>query len=397
MKNGWPTVALGEVLQPVVRGETPQPGKLYRQLGVRLWGEGAYAREAIDGSETRYPTFSRVEADDVVVNKIWARNGSVAVVREELAGYYVSTEFPTFAPRPDRLEPRWMHWLTKTPGFWQQCDERARGTSGKNRIRPEQFLQVEIPLPALGEQRRIVARIEQLAAQIEEARRLRYKAAEETEALRRHAIDAALSHSSLAREPLERFLAEPLINGLSIPKASIGSGITFAKVGVVNTGKFNAEETKQVDVNLSADSPYWLKRGDIVVSRGNTSDLVGRAAVYEGRPPKCAFADLLIRIRVKRDEVEPRFLAAFFHSSEARTYIESQIIGSSSTMPKISQPKLRAMPVPSLPLTEQRRIVGYLDGLAGKVAALARLQSETASELDALLPSILDKAFKGEL
>ena len=48
-------------------------------------------------------------------------------------------------------------------------------------------------------------------------------------------------------------------------------------------------------------------------------------------------------------------------------------------------------------ICEQRRIARYLDGLAGQVAALARLQSETAAELDALLPSILDKAFKGEL
>ena len=46
---------------------------------------------------------------------------------------------------------------------------------------------------------------------------------------------------------------------------------------------------------------------------------------------------------------------------------------------------------------KQRRIVGYLDGLAGLVAALARLQSEAAAELDVLLPSILDKVFKGEL
>jgi hypothetical protein len=38
-----------------------------------------------------------------------------------------------------------------------------------------------------------------------------------------------------------------------------------------------------------------------------------------------------------------------------------------------------------------------LHGLAGQVAALARLQSETAGELDALLPFVLDKAFKGEL
>ncbi len=39
----------------------------------------------------------------------------------------------------------------------------------------------------------------------------------------------------------------------------------------------------------------------------------------------------------------------------------------------------------------------YLDGLAGQVSVLARLQTETAAELDALLPSVLDKAFKGEL
>lgn len=45
----------------------------------------------------------------------------------------------------------------------------------------------------------------------------------------------------------------------------------------------------------------------------------------------------------------------------------------------------------------QRRLVAYLDGLAGPVARLERLQTETAEELDALLPSILDKAFKGEL
>lgn len=49
------------------------------------------------------------------------------------------------------------------------------------------------------------------------------------------------------------------------------------------------------------------------------------------------------------------------------------------------------------PLPDQRRIVAELDALQAQVDALQRLQSETATELDALLPSILDKAFKGEL
>lgn len=48
-------------------------------------------------------------------------------------------------------------------------------------------------------------------------------------------------------------------------------------------------------------------------------------------------------------------------------------------------------------LSEQRRIVTYLDNLKAKLDALKQLQTETAAELDALLPSVLDKAFKGEL
>lgn len=58
---------------------------------------------------------------------------------------------------------------------------------------------------------------------------------------------------------------------------------------------------------------------------------------------------------------------------------------------------LRSVPVPVPSLPEQRRIVAYLDGLQAKVDQLKQLQEQTAAELDALLPSILDRAFKGEL
>ena len=58
---------------------------------------------------------------------------------------------------------------------------------------------------------------------------------------------------------------------------------------------------------------------------------------------------------------------------------------------------IRAFKSPIPPLLEQRRIVAYLDDLQARVDALKRLQAETAAELDALLPSVLDKAFRGEL
>ena len=181
MSSDFPLVPLGNCMLPIERPEVPITGKIYRQIGVRLWGEGAYEREPIDGSQTKYSTLSCVEADDIIVNKIWARNGSVAVVPEYLAGSYGSGEFPTFTPIRKKMNPRWFHWFTKTRDFWKQCDEKSRGTSGKNRIRPEKFLEISIPLPSLEEQHRIVARIEELAARIEEARGLRREAAAEAE------------------------------------------------------------------------------------------------------------------------------------------------------------------------------------------------------------------------
>jgi type I restriction enzyme S subunit len=46
---------------------------------------------------------------------------------------------------------------------------------------------------------------------------------------------------------------------------------------------------------------------------------------------------------------------------------------------------------------EQRRIVAYLDSVQARLASLRELQSETQEELGALLPSVLDRAFRGEL
>jgi type I restriction enzyme S subunit len=56
--------------------------------------------------------------------------------------------------------------------------------------------------------------------------------------------------------------------------------------------------------------------------------------------------------------------------------------------------KLR-IPVPSL--SEQHHIVAYLDNLQAKVEAVKHHQAATAARLESLLPSILDRAFRGEL
>ena len=90
-----------------------------------------------------------------------------------------------FAPKRDRLEPRLIHWLTKTRGFWAQCDEKSQGTRGKNRIKPEH------PIPPLPEQRRIVAQLDALQAEVDALKRLQAETAAELDALLPSILDKA--------------------------------------------------------------------------------------------------------------------------------------------------------------------------------------------------------------
>jgi type I restriction enzyme S subunit len=172
----WPMVPLAQIAKPIARPVQVETGKAYRTIGVKWWGEGAYERQTIDGSETAAQTLSLVCEDDLIINKIWVRHGSTAIATKAVDGCAASNEFPTFKLDRDQVQPRWVHWLTKTKWFWDQCDALSMGTSGKNRIKPEKFLTISIPLPSLAEQQRLVERIDALATKIEEAKQLRGEA-----------------------------------------------------------------------------------------------------------------------------------------------------------------------------------------------------------------------------
>jgi type I restriction enzyme S subunit len=68
-----------------------------------------------------------------------------------------------------------------------------------------------------------------------------------------------------------------------------------------------------------------------------------------------------------------------------------------SASPHLNIGALRRFPFRVPPITEQRRIVAHLDDLRGKTDILKTMQAESSTELEALMPSILDKAFRGEL
>lgn len=254
----WPKVALGDVCIPVERFVSPTAGTAYRQLGVRLWGEGAYERETIDGADTKYSKFNRIEANDLVVNKIWARNGSVAVATQELAGTHVSGEFPTFALDRDRTDPRWIRLITKWRGFWNLCDEKAQGTSGKNRIKPSQFLAIQIPLPPLAEQQAIVSRLDTLADKVRQVN-------EHLDAIERDAdrLLAVRFRDAIAGAPV-RPMAEvaPLVRR----EIAIDPEASYTELGIRSFFKGTFQRRTMEGADYSWQNLFAIREGDLIFS-----------------------------------------------------------------------------------------------------------------------------------
>jgi type I restriction enzyme S subunit len=143
--------------------------------------------------------------------------------------------------------------------------------------------------------------------------------------------------------------------------------------------------------------PFLVAKGDVFVVRGNGSkNLCGMAGLVAEDSDSVIFPDLFIRVPIPVQVMLPEFFVASWNSATTRDVIEDKAKTTSGIW-KINQGHIISTVIQVPPLSEQRRIVADLDDLQKQADTLKALQAETAVELAALTPSILDKAFRGEL
>lgn len=397
----WQEVPLSDIAKPVSRPVVVIPGQAYRTIGVKWWGGGAYERETIDGSRTAAKSLSIVQGGDLIINKIWVRHGSTAIASSAVAGCAASGEFPTFELDRSRVLARWLHWQTQTCGFWAKCDALSRGTSGKNRIKPELFLTISVPLPPLEEQRRIVARIEELTAKIEEARRLRQQSAQD--------VDAVIAAEEMRVWPqLSVEDAAPLdavTTYLSRGRQSKqgDSDHYLIKTQHVQLGQYvRSLLTLSPEAAAKVNDEGKVRRGDILIAC-SAAGCLGRVAFYQEENVVVSTDTHVAVARADTTKVLPEYLYAYLRGAQGQLQLRSRERGDWTRekvgfrLTELNLADLKQVPVPLPEIGDQRRIVAELRALQARVDELKRLQAEIAAELDALLPSILDKAFKGEL
>jgi type I restriction enzyme, S subunit len=134
------------------------------------------------------------------------------------------------------------------------------------------------------------------------------------------------------------------------------------KISAVSWNKFNPDENKALPANMEPRKEFEIKTGDFIMSRANTSQLVGKSVVVENLPPRLLLNDKTLRVLFPTC-IEKRFFNLYNNSALARQYYAGGGTGTSDSMKNITREQIRNLPVPVPPLHEQKRIVAKVDEL----------------------------------
>ncbi len=284
------------------------------------------------------------------------------------------------------IEPDYLGYYLRSPAFWTWRDNSARGVGIQN-LKVSDLQLFPIPLPPLDEQRRIAARLrEQLALQSSLAGHLRanQRSVQELErSLLAQAATTVLSTSTASIGDLTDSPPSPSVK-------SDGEAFVIAVTsGCLTAAGWSDAGLKTTRMHPADVARGTLEAGEVLVSRSNTEELVGRAAVFPGSAGPIVATDLVFRLRVVPDRLIPDYLATQLQVMQLGGYWHDRSSGASSTMKKITRTQLNAAVIPLPPLDQQERVVARMRRQFAEIArAMAALEPQRAA-IDALPAAIL--------
>jgi type I restriction enzyme S subunit len=392
MSADWPNVHLEEVITQRKEFIFIDDLEVYKRCRVQLHAKGIVLRDLVPGLEIKTKKQQVCRAGEFLVAEIDAKVGGFGVVPDELDGAIVSSHYFLFEIDETKLDRKFLDFFIRTPNFSNQVN--AQGSTNYAAIRPNDVLGYQIPLPPLDEQRRIVARIEELAARIEEAQKLRRQAAEEAEALLVVALKNMREKLLRNNHPKDRMGKITQVTSGGTPSREVSSywdgDIPWIKTGELIDGDIHEAEEHITQAGLDNSSAKLFPINTILIAlygQGQTRGRTGRLMIEATTNQACC------AILPTPTILDPRFTQYWLRS----LYTEMRETSRDGAQPNWNGKMIKNIMI-ALPLIEeQRRIVARLDGLQAQVDRLKRYQVRTAEELDALLPAVLERAFRGEL
>ncbi len=445
----WVWTTIGEVTQSVEKvkpKENPDTQFTYLDISsIDNQINRVVKPKTYYGSEAPSRARQLVQANDVLFSTVRTYLKNIALVPEIHDGQIASTGFSVLRGESD-ISPKYLFYYSLTDQFINPLSKLQRGTSYPA-VRDSDVRAQPISLPPAAEQRRIVAKIEELFTQLDagvaaleqaQAQLRRYrqavlKAAVEGE-LTREWREAHRGEIGSASALLEQIHEERLKQGNSRPKtipstdlsefpqlpekwiwtdiSDIGKvigGLTknrkrkkyplqmpYLRVANVYADELRLDDVKTIGIKESELERILLEKGDLLVVEGNGSiKQIGRVALWDGRISPCVHQNHIIKVRFNPVEIG-EYVLYWLLSNDGREQI-THVASSTSGLYTLSLSKVSALPVPLPPLSEQRKIVEEVERCFSVIDEMEKAVQQSQRQAERLRQSVLKRAFEGKL
>ena len=398
----YPTKKLGEVCNVFADGDWVET-KDQSESGIRLVQTGnvgslSYINKSGKARYISEKTFKRLNCTeifpgDILVSRLPDPVGRACIIPNLDIRMITAVDCTIIRPKAKAVIREYLLYFTESQFYRSQISMLLSGTTRK-RISKSNLAKIQIPLPPLETQKKIVGKIEKMFAKIDEAQKLREEAKKDTSLLFQSTLNEIFSGPKAKKweERKLKIICEIITDGTHISPDYTPTGISMLdskninddfKIDDKNPSKFISLQTDRIlskKCKPKSDDVLLSSRGSIgkiaIVKKGQDFNIMGNMILL--RPS---------------DKLLAKFLANYmlFRTVE----INNMAKGTSQRGLYLNQVRNFEIPVP--PIVEQKKIVTRLDKLTEKVREMQKLQVETTAEMKNLKQSILDKAFKGEL
>jgi type I restriction enzyme S subunit len=362
----------------------------YDIAGVYSFGRGLFARAPITGAQTAYRKLHRLHGGQLVVSRLKAFEGAVAVVPAGFEGWHLSPEFPTFRCVDGALDAGYLNRLCSWPEFWSRLASASKGIGARReRVQPNDILGLRMHLPSVTEQRRVASRLDRVALAAEELRQRVTRAAQLNDAVvvsaatRLDLSDEVKGRDGWRHLPLGDVL-EPSAASISVEPAEeyLIAGIYSFGRGLIDRGPMSGSET-------SYSTLTRLSAGDIVVSKLNGWE--GAVAVVDEAFAGYHVSSEYPAFSPDRQAVLPEFFAGIARSPRFWDDLNTSARGSMVRRRRINPKEFLATHVWLPPVDIQARVAQAI----ARARTISDARGATAARVDALLPAALNEAFAG--
>ncbi|WP_431286775.1 restriction endonuclease subunit S [Roseateles chitinivorans] len=351
---------------------------------------------------------TRLETGDVLIARMPDPLGRACLMPSLEKRCVTVVDVAALRVDPQVADNRWVMHTVNAPQLRAEISAQASGTTRK-RISRGNLGGLLVPLPPESEQKRIADKIDTVLTRVDAVNTRLARVAPILKRFRQSALAAATSGRltedwrvlNSTSKPWRKATLEDLIeemrNGLAAKPDESPAGRKILRISAVRPGFLDTTDHRYLTTDESSAKLYELRKGDLLFTRYNGSlEYVGVCAMVSEDLPGYVYPDKLIRVRVKASVALPKFIELVSSAAEARLQIEGYV-KSSAGQKGISGGSLRTLRMAVPPVEEQTEIVRRVETLFAFADRLeARLKTAQTST-ERLTPSLLAKAFRGEL